>query len=411
MSPEYVSTDLESLVNGVGFELLGAGLGKDVESALQGALAGGVIFPNETDPVSIFRQTLAVAIRNIESHPRGRLFQDFLLKGPYEDTGEIPTELVAQCLSDAESASAITFIYSHMVNCFKGAVAELFAAAACLRLLKQFQRDSELPVDARIFVGDAVMIHRTSRKGVSKGADLYILIEKPHHDAVPSVIVTGVGEVKSGPRSASSMSKQLDRHILRSKHGLRVASRDYSAEQVEVGYGPQGRVLRVAIQPSDWSLSRTFWFAATEQGRVLQLDTALPPYQEDQITRQSDSQWHIALKWSKEAIAAAAYAMTFWYMEKVGEVIYSRGLPKEWKEMTPAEAGRNAAKMMLYYAILRCRNADENDRAVALYNSYGFGYALGMNFRNEEGRREMLWSQDLDEILATGVTKTGCRIY
>ena len=38
-------------------------------------------------------------------------------------------------------------------------------------------------------------------------------------------------------------------------------------------------------------------------------------------------------------------------------------------------------------------------RAIALYNSYGFGYMLGMNFRNRAGKREMLWPQDLDEIL------------
>jgi ribosomal protein S18 acetylase RimI-like enzyme len=78
--------------------------------------------------------------------------------------------------------------------------------------------------------------------------------------------------------------------------------------------------------------------------------------------------------------------------------------------MSPAEAGANAAKMMLYYAILRCRTARESQRAIALYNSYGFGYALGMNFRNPQGKREMLWPQDLDEILLNGQNKNGCKI-
>ena len=96
--------------------------------------------------------------------------------------------------------------------------------------------------------------------------------------------------------------------------------------------------------------------------------------------------------------------------EKVGEVVYSESVPKGWKEMTPAEAGRNAAKMMLYYAILRCRTPRENQRAIALYNSYAFGYALGMNYRNADGRREMLWPEDLDEILGNGRTKAGCSI-
>lgn len=46
-------------------------------------------------------------------------------------------------------------------------------------------------------------------------------------------------------------------------------------------------------------------------------------------------------------------------------------------------------------------------RAIALYNTYGFGYALGMNFRNPKGRREMLWNQDLDEIALNGRTANG----
>jgi hypothetical protein len=122
-------------------------------------------------------------------------------------------------------------------------------------------------------------------------------------------------------------------------------------------------------------------------------------------------EWQVTLRWSKEALNAAAYGMTFWFMEKVGEVVYSRGVPKNWEEMTPAEAGQNAAKMMLYYAILRCRTARENQRAIALYNSYCFGYALGMNFRNPRGKREMLWPQDLDEILKDGQNRDGCKIF
>lgn len=107
---------------------------------------------------------------------------------------------------------------------------------------------------------------------------------------------------------------------------------------------------------------------------------------------------------------AAAYGITFWFMEKIGEVLYSSGVPEDWSEMTPAEANRNTAKLMLYYAILRCRTARENQRAIALYNSYSFGCALGMNFRNRAGKREMLWRQDLDEILENGETESGCRI-
>ena len=104
--------------------------------------------------------------------------------------------------------------------------------------------------------------------------------------------------------------------------------------------------------------------------------------------------------------------MTFWYMEKVGEVIFRDGVPPEWPEMTPAEAGRNAVKEMLYHAILRGRTAGEDERAIALYNVYGFGYALGMSFRrSRKGRREMLWPQDIDEVAERGQAANGCRFW
>jgi hypothetical protein len=399
-----------SLAETVGFELLGSGLGKDVESALQAALSGGAAFANGHETLVIFRQALATSIRNIESHPRGRLFQEFLLKGPYEDRGKIPTAFVGQRLSDADSAAAITFIYSHMVNCFKGTVTELLAAKACLHLLSRFQQDGELPPNARLYVGDSVGIHRAGGKGLLKGADLHILIEEHGPDAATSIAVAGVAEVKSYIRSESRLREQLDQHLRRAKQGLKVSGVDYPAERINVGYGKDRRVVRIAVLPSDWKLPRSFRFEDSQRGRKLHVDAGEPPRKDDEITQIGDNDWRITLRWSKEALAEAAYEMTFWYMGKVGEIVYSKFVPKSWEEMTPPDAGRNAAKMMLYYAILRSRTIREEQRAIALYNSYGYGYALGMNYRNAKGMREMLWPQDLDEILSAGKTKNGCAL-
>lgn len=318
--------------------------------------------------------------------------------------------MVGQRLSDADSASAITFIYSHMVNCFKGAVTELLAAKACLRLQKQLQQHGELPTNARLYVGDVVSVHPAKGKGLLKGADMHILIEEHRPDAAPSIAVAGVTEVKSYVRSESRLREQLDQHLRRATRGLRVASADYPPEAVKVGYGKDRRVIRIAVLPSDWKLPRSFRFEDSNNGRVLRVDRGKPPRKDDEITRVGDNEWRITLRWSKEALADAAYEMTFWYMEKIGEVIYSKSVPKGWRDMTSAEAGRNAAKMMLYYAILRCRTIREEQRAIALYNSYGFGYALGMNYKNAERRREMLWFQDLDEILSAGKTRGECTL-
>lgn len=190
-------SDTKSLAYTVGFELLGPDLGYDVESALKSALEGGAVFPDGNDPLVIFRNTLGSSITDIETHPRGRLFQEFLLKGPYEDSGQIPEELVEQRLSDADTASAITFIYSHMVNCFKGAVTELLATKICAHLVKRLQRRDQLPSNARLYIGDSVKVHRASGKGLLKGGDQHILIEEGRSGEDSSIAVAGVTEVKS----------------------------------------------------------------------------------------------------------------------------------------------------------------------------------------------------------------------
>jgi len=402
-----MTSDTESLANTVGFELISSEIGCDLNSALGAALGGGAVFPDGSDPLSIFRKTLSTSITDIETHPRGKLFQEFLRKGPYGDSGEIPAEMVDQYLSDAETISVITFIYSHMVNCFKGAVTELLASNACMRLMQYLQRNGDLPANARLYVGDSVGVHRPNGKGVLKGGDLHILVDEGEAGGDAGITVAGVVEVKSYIPSQNRLREQLDRHVRRVASGLRVDGVDYSAKNVNVGYGPRRRVTHITVVPSDWKLPRSFRFEVLESGHMLRVEPGIPR-KDDEITQNRDDEWRITLKWSKESLAQAAFEMTFWYMEKVGEVIYSESVPSAWKNMTPAEAGRNAAKMMLYYALLRCSTGREQQRAIALYNSYCFGYALGMNFRNAKGRREMLWVEDLDEILTAGKTKHGC---
>jgi hypothetical protein len=225
-----------------------------------------------------------------------------------------------------------------------------------------------------------------------------------------SVAVLGVAEVKSYHCLVGRLEKQLEKHLARAKRGLRVNEVDYSAEQISVGYRKTTKAIRIMVLPAKWKLPRSFHFEQKEKSRLLHVDEGVPDASKDKIEGIKKSRWQITLRWSKEALASAAYELTFWYMEKVGEVIYAKGIPREWKEMTPANAGRNAAKMMLYYAIRRCRTPRESQLAIALYNSYGFGYALGMNFHRPDGRREMLWPEDLDSILAAGCTEHGCRI-
>lgn len=406
-----VESNAARLAKTVGFGLLGQGLGRDVEAALHAALAGGAVFRGRRRPLSTFRDAIEASIRAIESDPDGRaeLFRQFLLKGPYERLGSIPPSVRGRRLCNQQVGSVITFIHSYTVNCFKGAVTELLAAAPCLSLLKQLQRAGHLPAGARLYVGDAVSSSRLRGKGRAKGADFHILIADRPGARIPRVAVAGVAEVKSYLAGSRQLTAQLDQHLLRAARGLTVMGVDYPAERVTVGVGKGRKAMRIAVVPDNWALPRTFRFEPSEHGSVLRVEPPSLRARSDRITSVGEGRWRITLKWSKEAIAAAAYEMTFWYMEKVGEAIYPNGAPREWAEMTPAEAGRNATKMMLYYAIRRCRKR-LRQRAIALYNTYGFGFALGMSFRDRRGRREMLWFSDLDEILSSGRTKEGCRI-
>ena len=397
-----------ALSDSVDFGLIGAALGGDVKEAVRSTLAAGAIFPKVGDPISIFRSTLADSIRDIERHPRGQLFRDFFTKGPYVDGGRIPKCERDRYLTDAEVASVTAFIHAYMVNSFKGAVAELLAAGAITRLIKRLQRQAQFPPDARLFVGDSVWVRGLVGTGWRKGADMHILIGGDGRRNAP-VVIAGVVEVKSYFKSERRLSEQIDQHISRTKRGLRVYQTVLPAKSVRLGCGPDRRVLRVTVEPGDWTLPRSFRFRKHGENRRLHVTPLVPPRSQDGIEQTGRDDWRITLRWSKEALAEAAYETTFWYMGKVGEVLYAdpNVMPKDWSEMTPAEAGRNAAKMMLYYAGLRCRNAREEQRAIALYNAYSFGYALGMNFRNKAGRREMLWPQDLDEIAANGSNKDG----
>jgi hypothetical protein len=404
------SADAKALAGSVGFDLIGA-----VESSLTVALRGGAKYAEGNNPLAIFRAALRNSIYGIEAdkHGRSELLQRFLRDGPYEHEGSIPVALRGKRLTPQETDLAIRFIYSSMVNRFQGAVTELLAAGACHRLLRDPRLAAKLPPSIRLYVGDAVMAPRKTGKGVLKCADLHLLAEnKPGNH----VTLAGVVEVKSGPKSERDMAEQIEKHIRRAASGLVVGGRAYAASQICRGFGPGGRILRITVQPSDWPLPRTLRWERTGKTRRLVLDPPVPPIRDNELIPEGDDRWHISLRWSKEAVAAAAYEMTFWYMEKVGEVIYSvPGVkPKDWSEMSAAEVGRNAIKMMLYYAIrpdaIIAEEAREQkrpvprpvanrlNRAIALYNTYGFGYALGMNFRNKEGRREMLWPKDLDEL-------------
>lgn len=417
---DTASLPARSLAETVGFDFIGHELGDALHAALRHALRAYAVFSSPHEPLGLFREAIATAIGRITADRRWDLFQRFLKHGPKDVEDRLPK---SGQLTEAETARVVAFVSGHMVNSFQGAITELLAAAPCTQILQTMQSEGRLPAEARLYVGDAVLPVRLRGKDIAKGADMHFLaISLDGH-----VAVLGVAEVKSYFCRDELLDQQLDQHIARARRGLRIGDRDFPSKAIRIGHGPRRDVVRIAVLPGTWLLPRELHWRQEGDVRVPEVAPGSPADPSDIITRLSDTEWRVVLRWSREALAEAAYEMTFWFMSKIGEEIYRDGVPQEWEPMTPAEAGYNAAKEKLYYAIrpyaVKAREHLENEgpaltrrenlemqRAVALYNSYCFGYVLGMNFRDPQGKREMLWPEDLDEIIENGKTRSGCRI-
>lgn len=393
--------DSSTLADQADFDLLRDELATDLQSALAAALNAGVSFESGSTPLQIFRAAVAATVRDIQEHPTGRLLGRFLRHGPLVEGEPVSAEVLAQRLTDDETANAIRFIHSSMINTFKGLLAELLAAPRVAAVVDELQRRGSLPPTARVFAGDVVQARMRAGLSWAKAADFHILTVDPSR-----AVLHGVAEVKSFPRPRKGLMAQLDQHVQRAHRGIRVQDQVFEAEEVELPPPDAPGVARLEITTARWSLPRSFRLDADG----LHQPPVEPPLAEDRVQEVMPQHWRIVLRWSQEALAEAALEMTFWYMEKVGE-IHLIDRPSEWADMTPAKAGRNSAKQMLYYALLRAPERSLFERqAIALYNAYGFGYSLGMNFIGPGRRRRMLWFDDLREILETGRTKEGARL-
>ncbi len=385
-----------SIAERIGLDFLEPGLARDVEASLAAGIGAGFVFGAPPRPLDLFRRSVAAAIRRAEADgAHFALLQRLLLHGPRDERME--PALLADCLSDAETTKVIRFIFHSIINRFQGELAELLAVRPLARLLEGFR----LPEGTTVHVGDTVRAAAGMAGKAALGADIHLIDHRPARG--PPRLV-GVAEVKSYALAEARLFQQIDRHIARAGRGLVVGG-----QALRLGRDG-GEVLRIGVVPSGWRLPRGFRFEGEGDGRRLHVDPPVPPTDEDRIEAIGDDGWRITLRWSEEALASAAYDLTLWLMGEVGAGVYRDRPRPEWEGMTAEEMGRNAVKAMLHSAIFSARTDWDRRRVTALYNTYGFGYALGANFVDEDGRRAALWPEDLDELLAGGVTRHGCRL-
>jgi hypothetical protein len=355
----------------------------------------------------VFKQSLDTAIRNIEKHPRGKLFRRLIEYGPHDpDHREALNSNGETTLSDPECGTCVGFIYSHMVNRFKGEVAELLAIEPCITLIQRLQREGYLPSDIHLYWGDMVRERRRIGKAseefktqwgnFTKGADGLLVerIQIQRGNRQKLLRVHGITEVKSVIRSNRKVLDQINHHIVRLSGGVKLGTSEWPSEALNFVHsrnrkGRGSGLIRIMVLPSDWKLSREWHSVKTDRGRTILLPKPHEPPIKTRVKELEPNLWKVTLAWSQETLEQAAYEMTFWYMSQVGKHVYKeKSLPKGWEYMTLDEAGYNAIKMMLYYIPLRHISKRQERLAIRLYNVYCFGYPLGAD------SKEMLWPED-----------------
>ena len=388
----------------IGNQLLASAIHSSVTCALRCPF---VRLVNGNTVWSIFKHSLDAAIRKIETHSRGKLFRRLIEYGPRNpDDPETLNSDDETILSDPECGSCVEFIYSYMINRFKGELAELLALEPCIELIQQLHRKGRLPSGLQLFWGETIQERRklrvtTERRGVrwgdfAKGADGLLVkrVSNTKNKSHEAITVLGVAEVKSMTCSKRKIHDQINKHVSRLNGGVKLGKKEWISRNLLIApfRAPKKSdvgLLRVMILPSTWKLSREWKTVKTDKGRTMVFPEPSEPSKQTESIEVEPNFWKITLAWSQEVLNQAAYEMTFWYMSQVGRHVYTKNkLPKGWEYMTPEQAGYNAIKMMLYYIPLRYISKRQGRLATRLYNVYCFGYPLGVD------SDDMLWPED-----------------
>ena len=222
-----------------------------------------VSHPNQSG--ATHEHSLNAAIRDIKEHPRGRLFQRLIEHGPL-----LPDSSSSDgTLTDIECG--IQFIYSHMVNRFKGELAELLSIEPCLCLMHRLQADRRLPPNAILYTGDDVQERRRTRSGwgsFAKGADGLVVSH-----AGKALEVHAVIEVKSMRMAVRRVLAQMQRHINRLGGGIRLGNTEWLPEQIKAS-----DIIQIIVQSSSWRLSSEWKSVQTGDARRIDLpEPSAPP--------------------------------------------------------------------------------------------------------------------------------------
>lgn len=362
----------------------------------------------------LFRVEIASVIQGIQSRGRFALLKRFIAFGSLCPPNSDQDAVSGSPLVDAELVRCVDFIFGHMVTKFQGKLAEILAGESLQRLTTRLIEEERLPRDARLIPGRSIRVR--SRSSISsKPESAGSGVEGP--DGLLASIVSeaaihiyGVVEVKSMYVSPAHLRSQTTKHAIAAKRGVAIDGVWFDTLKTRIGCDKKTdtppQLYRVFVQPSTWSVPQQFRFEPTLGGGRSLITENVEPLAKD-TSREIDP-WtsSIQLRWSRDALRGAAFGLAHRYMVEVGLALATDPEPgyRFRTDMHPSDVGPNDILHQLHVAIFR-QLACEPDpkrlqKTLELYNVFGFGWALGNNYRDDSGHPSMLYPEALDELQA-----------
>jgi len=367
----------------------------------------------EQRATALFRGSISEVVQGIQRHGRFALLKRFIAHGSLLPSWEEASANSANPLSDEELGSCVNFVSGHMVTKFQGELAEILARPALEELLVDLKKRGVVPHSARLVPGSRVRC-RSSRVSLTNAADSGNSVKGPDGllasaDSEGNWQAHALVEVKSAYTPPGRLQRQSRRHLNSLRNGFAIdgewlfpAGR---SEPKKTG-AVDPSAFHVYVLPRTWKLDTLFHFEATESGRVLVMEQPVIPPVPHSIQRIDQRDWRIHLRWSRGALRSSAFTLTHLYMREVGDALAQDSDPSVTvrADMLPADAGMNDFLHQLHVAIVRHADVEPDQRlrekTIELFNVLAFGWALGHGFRDEDGRPTMMYSEDLDDVLA-----------
>jgi len=279
-------------------------------------------------------------------------------------------------LGDREVMRLFEFIYSSLVNKFKGELGELLARPALLAFLPILRSEN-----VELILGPELASHQLRRRhGWYPAADALFCVRHP--DVFE---VVGIAEVKSKATPLSDLRDQVMKNILRLRRGIRARGEDVSPEAIRVRtFAGQS----IPIGGVDKSIAERVPALMVIPHRAA--GDFRPVRYPDHA-----NQWMSELPYRQDDITEAAYGFMSWYFARIGpRVFYYRSegkqiagdlrRPAAHDDLSLEENGKHAFLEAIYSTTGR-RGFDPSETRppgrrtpwqtlLWLYNSLGFGY-------------------------------------